>query len=83
MGIAEILALITGAMNVITTFKGSAAMAKTTGYVQEAVATIGALAPLVTQWGNGEEVTLEDTRAALAGMNGALSKLDEIIANKP
>lgn len=82
MPLATILQLIAGATSVLQQFDGSPQVAKGTAYVQEAVSTISALAPLVEQFGNGDEVTLEDVREALAGKDAALAKLDEIIAAK-
>lgn len=82
MGITTILQLIAGAVSVVQQFDGGAAMAKATGYVQEAIGTIAALTPLVEKWGSGEEVTLEDARQALAGKDDALKRLDDIIASK-
>ena len=80
MPITTILSLISTAVDVVKSFNGSAAVAKATGYVQEAVGVISALTPLVQQFGNGKEVTLEDVRAALAGKDAALATLDEAIA---
>jgi len=82
MPITTILQLIAGAVQVVQSFDGDAKVAKATGYVTEAVGTIAALTPLVQQWASGVEVTLEDARAALAGKDGALARLDDIIAGK-
>lgn len=80
--ILSIVPLIQTALGVIATFKGSAQVAKTVGYVQDAVGVVNALTPLVTQFGNGQEVTPEDVRAALAGKDAALAEFDKLIAAK-
>lgn len=79
---ATVITLIQGAMSVLTAFKGSAATAKITGTVTEAIATITALAPIVQQFGDGKEVTPDDVRAALAGKDAALAEFDRVIAEK-
>jgi len=76
----EITTLLLGAAQIMATFKGDAADAKSSSYVQEAVATLAAITPIVQQFGNGTEVTIEDARAALAGKDAALARLDKIIA---
>lgn len=83
MPITVILSLITGATQVLTAFKGDAATAKVTDYVQTAVSTIGALFPLVQQWTSGEDVTLEDAREALSRAGVSIAKLEAEIAAKP
>lgn len=80
MPIATIMTLLAGAIEVVGAFKGSAQVAKTTGYIQEALGTIAALTPLVQAFGSGTEVTLEDARVALAGKDAALAALDKAIA---
>lgn len=80
--ILSILPLIQSALSVIGSFKGSASLAKTTGYIQEAVGVVTALTPLVQQFGSGAEVTPDDVRAALAGKDKALAEFDELIAKK-
>lgn len=82
MPIATVLTLISGAMSVLTAFKGSASTAKLTGTVTEAIGTISALTPLLSQFGNGQEVTEADVRAALTGKDAALAALDKAIAEK-
>jgi hypothetical protein len=80
--ILSILPLIQTALGVIGSFKGSPQLAKTTGYIQEAVGVVTALTPLVQQFGDGKEVTPEDVRAALEGKDAALARFDELIAAK-
>lgn len=77
--ILSILPLIQTALGVIGQFKGSAKMAKTTGYVQDAIGVVSALAPLVEQFGQGKEVTPEDVRDALADKDEALAEFDRLI----
>lgn len=80
--ILTVLSMLTQALGVVGQFKGNAQVAKTTGYVQDAVQVVGALAPLVQQFGAGHEVTPDDVRAALAGKDAALKSFDELIAAK-
>ncbi len=80
--ILSILPLIQSAIGIIGTFNGSAQMAKNTGYVQGAIGVITKLTPLVQQFGAGKEVTPDDVRLALAGMDAAISEFDALIAAK-
>lgn len=80
--ILSIIPMINTALGVIGAFKGSAQVAKATGYVQDAVSVVTALTPLVTSFGAGNEVTEADVRAALAGMDKALADFDALIAAK-
>jgi hypothetical protein len=80
--ILGVTSAIQAALSIIGAFKGDAQTAKVTGYVQDAVGVIHALTPLVTQFGNGREVTPEDVRAALAGKDDALKAFDDLIAQK-
>ncbi len=78
--ILSILPLFNTALSVIGAFKGDAQTAKVTGQIQDAVSVVTALTPLVQQWGNGNEVTPDDVRTALAGMHTALADFDALIA---
>jgi len=80
--LALLLPLIQSAVGVLGAFKGSAAQAKATGYVQDAVGVITAISPLVDQFANGKEITPDDVKAALAGKDAALAQLDALIAAK-
>ncbi len=80
--ILSIIPMLNTALGVIGAFKGSAQAAKVTGYVQDAVSVVTALSPLVTQFGSGKEVTEEDVRAALAGMDTALNEFEATIKAK-
>lgn len=76
------LPILQTALGVIGSFSGSAKLAKTTGYIQEAVGVVTALTPLVTQFGSGKDITPDDVRAALAGKDAALAAFDAEIAAK-
>lgn len=80
--ILSILPMIQSALSVIGQFKGNATLAKTTGYIQDAVGVVTALTPLVQQFGQGKEVTADDVRAALADKDAALAEFDRLIAEK-
>lgn len=81
-GILALLPMFQSALSIIGSFKGSPQVAKTTGYVQDAVSVVTALTPLVQQWGNGQDVTPEQVKAALAGKDAALAEFDRLIAEK-
>lgn len=74
-----VLPMLTQAIDVVAKFNGPAELAKTTGYVQDAIGVVNALAPLVKQYGRGEEVTTEDVRRALATKDAALREFDRLI----
>lgn len=80
--ILALIPLFQSALSVIGAFKGSAVEAKATGYFQDALGIVTAVTPLITQFGNGEEVTPEQVRAALAGKDAALASFDELIKQK-
>lgn len=80
--ILAVLPLLQSAISTIAAFKGDAAAAKTTGYVQDAASVIAAVTPLVQSFANGNEVTPDDVKAALAGKDAALSEFDKLIAQK-
>ena len=77
--ILSAVSLIQTALGVISSFKGSAQVAKVTGYVQDAVSVVSALTPLVQDFGNGKEVTADDVRNALAGLHSALDEFHKLI----
>jgi len=84
--ITGVLGLINPALGLIGSFVGSAAtsesVTKITSQVQDAVGVVTALAPIVQQFGNGEEVTPADVQSALDGMDAALATFDKLIAEK-
>ena len=80
--ILTILPILEQALSVVGSFSGNAKVAKVTGYVQDAASVIGALTPLVQQFTQGKEVTEDDVRVALAGMDKALSEFDAAIKAK-
>lgn len=77
------ISMIQTALSVVGSFKGSPQLAKTTGYVQDAVSVVAALTPLVAGFANGKDVTEADVKAALAGMHKALDDFDALIQAAP
>ncbi len=75
-----LLPLLNTALGVFGQFKGTAAQAKATGYVQDALSIVNVVTPLVQQFGNGKEITPDQVRAALAGKDKALADFDAEIA---
>lgn len=80
--ILSAVSMIQSALGVVSMFKGSAEVARVTGYVQDAVGVVNALTPLVTAFGEGKEVTEQDVADALAGKDKALADLDALIKAK-
>lgn len=80
--ILSVVSMISQATGIIGAFNGGAKAAKFSGAVQDAVSVVTALAPLVTQFGKGEDVTPEQVREALAGKDAALVEFDKLIAEK-
>lgn len=78
----EWLTLFSTAAQVIGAFKGTPQVAKVTGQIQDAVAVVTALTPLVQSFAAGQTVTEDDVRAALAGTDKALADFDALIAAK-
>lgn len=78
--LGTLISLINPALSLLGAFTGSAQEAKISGAVQDAVGVVNALTPLVTQFTSGMEVTPDDVRAALAGMDSALADFDAAIA---
>lgn len=84
--ITSLLGMINPALGVIGAFASSfggdvnAKVEKVAGAVQDAANVAGALMPLVQQFANGNDVTDEDVREALAGMDDSLKQLDALIA---
>jgi hypothetical protein len=74
--------MIQTALAVVGSFKGSPQVAKVTGYVQDAVAVVNALTPLVNQFAAGQDITEDDVKAALAGKDAALKMFDDLIKQK-
>lgn len=77
--LTTILGLVTPALNVLSAFTGNAQAAKASAVVQDAVGVVTALVPLVQQFGRGDDVTEDDVRTALAGMDTQIAKFDEAI----
>jgi hypothetical protein len=70
------------AIGVVESFTGSAATARTSSTVQDAIQVIGAVVPLFQQFGAGNEVTPDDVRAALGNNDRALADFDAEIARQ-
>lgn len=80
--ITGLMPLIKNAADVIQTFTGTAEEARSNSVITDALEIIGATAPLVDSFARGMEVTEEDVRAALAGMDQALDAFDAEIARQ-
>ena len=80
--IPTVMPLIQSALGIIGAFKGSAQAAKITDGVQDALAVVAALTPLLTQWGSGTQVTADDVRTALAGLDTTLDDFEALAALK-
>lgn len=80
--IIGLIPVFQSALGVIGAFKGTAAQAKASGYVQDAIAVVTSLTPLVQSFGNGQEVTPEQVKEALAGKDAAIEEFDALIAEK-
>lgn len=87
--ITGVLGLINPALGLIGTLvssfgKGdaSAKFDKVSGQLQDAAGVVTALAPLVKQFADGEEITPENVRDALADMDEALEEFDALIKAK-
>lgn len=78
--LTTILGLVNPALGIIGAFTGSAKAAKVNAAVQDATAVVSALWPLVEQFTGGKEVTPDDVRAALDGMDAHLDSFEKAIA---
>lgn len=81
-GILAAVQLGRTAFDTIASFSGNAKAAKASAAVQDAVSIIGAVTPLVQSFANGQDVTPEQVKAALAGKDAALAEFDRLIAEK-
>lgn len=80
--IAGLMPLVQQAAGVIAAFQGDAKAAATTQKIADAVEVLNAGAQLAESFSRGIEVTPEDVRAALAGMDDALASFDAEIARQ-
>jgi hypothetical protein len=80
--LASVMPMLRSAIDVIESFSGSAAEAKADDVIQNAADMIGAVVPLIESLRNGEEITPDDVREALAGMDDALGLFDAEIARQ-
>jgi hypothetical protein len=78
--ILGLLPMLNSAIGVFGAFQGTAAQAKMSGTVQDALGVITALTPLVQSFASGTEVTPEQVRVALAGKDAAIAAFDAEIA---
>lgn len=80
--IAGLMPLLKQAADTIAQFTGSAQQASKSNVIQDAVEVISAVAPLVESFGHGIEVTPDEVRASLMGMDKALADFDAEIARQ-
>lgn len=82
MSLTAIVPLIQSALDVIAAFQGDAQAASKDRKFSDAVEVINAVAPLLDSFSRGIDVTPEDVKDALVGMDDALAKFDEEIARQ-
>jgi hypothetical protein len=80
--IKSILPLIQAASQVIGGFTGGDEAARNDNKVTDAFDVITAVVPLIDTFANGNEVTPDDVRQALAGYDQALADFDAEIARQ-
>lgn len=87
--ITGVLGIINPALGVIGSLVASfgggdtgAKFNKVSGQVKDAANVVSSLAPLLQQFADGEDVTPDQVRGALVGMDAALSEFDALIAAK-
>jgi hypothetical protein len=80
--ITGLMPLVKQAAETIGQFTGTAEEASRSNVIQDAAEVIGAIAPLVDTFSRGVEVTPEDVREALVGMDTALEAFDAEIARQ-
>lgn len=80
--LSSLMPVVQSAVGVLAAFKGNASAAKANTAVQDAIEVIGAVVPLVQQFGNGQDVTQAQVDAAFANMDQKLDELDAEIARQ-
>lgn len=80
--IASLMPLVQSAVDVLAAFQGTAKAASASKAVTDAAEVISAAAPLIESFTSGQEVTEQDVRDALAGMDQALASFDAEIARQ-
>lgn len=80
--LAGLMPLVKSAADVIAAFKGDAKAASTDDKIADAVEILTAGAELAESFSRGEEITPDDVRAALVGMDDELAKFDAEIAQQ-
>lgn len=80
--IASLMPQLKRAADLIADFTGDAAEASRSNVIQDAVEVISAVAPLVESFGHGIDVTPDEVRVSLIGMDQALADFDAEIARQ-
>lgn len=80
--ITGLMPLLKSAADTIAAFTGTADEARGNNVIQDAAEVISVIAPLVDSFSRGNEVTPEEVRASLAGMDQALDAFDAEIARQ-
>lgn len=80
--IIGLMPLVKQAADAIAAFTGSAEEARGSNVIQDAAEVISVIAPLVDSFSRGTEVTPEEVRATLDGMDKALADFDLEIARQ-
>lgn len=80
--IASLMPMLKQAADTIAAFEGDALKASTSDAIFDAAEVVAAVAQMVDSFSRGAEVTPDDVRAALAGMDDALAAFDAEIAKQ-
>lgn len=80
--ISTLMPLVKQAADTIAQFTGTAEEASKSSVITDAAEVLAAVVPLVDAFTRGQEVTPEDVRRQLDGMDDALSALDAEIARQ-
>jgi hypothetical protein len=74
--LAGLMALVKAAADTVAAFQGDASAASTDNKIADAVEVLTAGAQLAESFSRGNEITEEDVRDALVGMDEALADFD-------
>jgi hypothetical protein len=74
--ITSLMPLVQSAASVIQSFQGDAKAASTNSAIADAAEVLSVVAPLVESFSRGIEVSPEEVREALVGMDQALDAFD-------
>lgn len=80
--IAGLMPLLKQAADTIAQFTGTPEEASKSSVIGDAAEVLGAIVPLVESFSHGMEVTPDDVRASLLGMDQALDAFDAEIAKQ-